>query len=1006
MLQSREEELCRLQGRKGLTTAKRVKGLAAVEELDSQIFLISTRQLQFKRNWSIEVEEKQVVVGNMARVFTNPEEEEKPKGYPSRVQDLLEELVLVCKSSSEAAALFHDHLMTESGEFMLSLKKSSSQTVPKPMEVMKEQQVLLKASRYPDKLKEKIIMLKDAGVQGIDRYIWLVGQIIADPDVKKLVSVQPGAEASLDSGDATLEAGPSLTSETTEAPGGPSADISKLKLPSFNETTEASVSHSHEPVLDESKQSGHVRRTPRIDKMIGVPKPLIEGVSYPGTPQWNIDRPFLTGKHLFQQEIVVPTPYMNISRRASLDRELLSNGENVRSLGAHSPAVQELLVIDDLLYMMVGIEGNYIRVRRGRLKENSPSLYVDPTMDSSIQELSKRLLPLCENYLVVSQFAESRSHFRHGLVNHALAAALRAILQDYNAMIAQLEYQFRLTRLSLQGLWFFCQPMMGAMSALSAVVQKANVKNLSGAAILNLLQSQATAMAGDTSARSLLQNLTQAASAPYFGILERWISEGVIDDPYGEFLIDENKALQKESLSQDYHATYWHQRYSLRQDVPGFLSGLAENILTAGKYLNAVRECGHSIKIQFPEDVQSADAGSSRLYMERINVAYSHASGELLNLILNKFDLMGRLRSVKHYFFMDQGDFLVHFMDIAKDELMKRSSSIVMEKLQSLLELALRTSVSASDPYHDDLTCNVEKSALLTQLQSTITTGLGSTETNGNPESFLANLSLNGSGIGTQGATGNITGIETFTLDYKVPWPLSLVVSRKALTKYQLIFRHLFHVKHVERQLCITWQAHQATRRLSFVGTAISRSYVLCQKMLHFMHCIEHYLTFEVLEPNWHSMEASMQNAKSIDEVMQQHDRFLDKCLKECMLLWPQILKKLEALKATCQQYATTTQWLIPSVNIQENQSLSNYHSQSNRDDVRGTARTRLRFKQQSLRSWKPEDERTFKSTLGRVDDEFKAELKELIFLLISHSQTEPCFAHLAQTLQGEYTAI
>lgn len=28
----------------------------------------------------------------------------------------------------------------------------------------------------------------------------------------------------------------------------------------------------------------------------------------------------------------------------------------------------------------------------------------------------------------------------------------------------------------------------------------------------------------------------------------RWISEGVIDDPYGEFLIDENKALQKVHL--------------------------------------------------------------------------------------------------------------------------------------------------------------------------------------------------------------------------------------------------------------------------------------------------------------------------------------------------------------------------------------------------------------------------------------------------------------------------
>ncbi|KAL3685944.1 hypothetical protein R1sor_003966 [Riccia sorocarpa] len=946
----------------------------------------------------------------MARAFTNQEEEDRPKGHSNRVQELLQDLIRVCKSSSETAAFVHDHLMTDPEEFIRSLKKASAQTVPKMGQVIAEQQVLLKASPHPEKLREKILMLKDAGVQGIDRYVWLVGQIIADPDVKKLVSVQPGAEAALDFSGAALEAGPSLTSEINEAPGLglPSADTSnqKSKAFSFNDTTEVSARPPHEPNLDESSQSGHVRRTSRIDKLIGVPKPLIEGVSYPGTPQWNIERPFLTGKHLYQQEIVLPTPYVSLSRKATLDRELASNGENVRSLGAYSPAVQELLAIDDLLYMMVGIEGNYIRLRRGRLKENSPSLFVDPTMDSSIQELAKRLLPLCENYLIVSQFAESRSHFRHGLVNHAFAAALRAILQDYHAMIAQLEHQFRLTRLSLQGLWFFCQPMMGVMSALSAVVQKANVKNISGAAMLNLLQSQATAMAGDSSARALLQKLTQAASAPYFGILERWISEGVIDDPYGEFLIDENKALQKESLSQDYHATYWHQRYSLRQDVPGFLSGLAENILTAGKYLNAVRECGHSIKIQFPDDTQSADAGSSRPYMERINIAYSHASSELLNVILNKFDLMGRLRSVKHYFFMDQGDFLVHFMDIAKDELMKRSSTIVMEKLQSLLELALRTSVSASDPYHDDLTCNVEKSALLTQLQSTVTTGIGSIETGGNPESFLANLSLNGSGLGTQSGTSNITGIETFTLDYKVPWPLSLVISRKALTKYQLIFRHLFHFKHVERQLCMTWQAHQATRRLSFVGTAISRSYVLCQKMLHFMQSMEHYLTFEVLEPNWHSMETSMQNSKSIDEVIQQHDKFLDKCLKECMLLWPQILKKLEALKATCQQYATTTQWLIPSLNSPDNQSSSDYRGQSNDYAVRATVRTRLRFKQLSLRNWKADDERNFKSTLGRIDDEFKAELKELIFLLISHSQTEPCFAHLAQALQGEDTLV
>lgn len=43
----------------------------------------------------------------------------------------------------------------------------------------------------------------------------------------------------------------------------------------------------------------------------------------------------------------------------------------------------------------------------------------------------------------------------------------------------------------------------------------------------------------------------------------------------------------------------------------------------------------------------------------------------------------------------------------------------------------------------------------------------------------------------------------------QVQWPLSIVISRKALTKYQLLFRLLFHCKHVERQLCGAWQVHQ-----------------------------------------------------------------------------------------------------------------------------------------------------------------------------------------------------
>ena len=40
-----------------------------------------------------------------------------------------------------------------------------------------------------------------------------------------------------------------------------------------------------------------------------------------------------------------------------------------------------------------------------------------------------------------------------------------------------------------------------------------------------------------------------------------------------------------------------------------------------------------------------------------------------------------------------------------------------------------------------------------------------------------------------------LKGMEAFALDYAVEWPVSLVISRKELTKYQLVFRHLFFLQ-------------------------------------------------------------------------------------------------------------------------------------------------------------------------------------------------------------------
>ncbi|KAE8009823.1 hypothetical protein FH972_006235 [Carpinus fangiana] len=656
-----------------------------------------------------------------------------------------------------------------------------------------------------------------------------------------------------------------------------------------------------------------------------------------------------------------------------------------KAIGCFDAAVQELIVIDDLLSAMVGIEGRYISIKRVRGKEDHVIFLVDPSMDLALQELAKKIFPLCESFLMINQFVESRSQFKNGLVNHAFAAALRALLLDYQAMVAQLEHQFQLGRLSIQGLWFYCQPMMASMQALSTVIQKASANNFAGSAVLNLLQSQAKAMAGDSAVRSLLEKMAQCASNAYLGILERWVYEGVIDDPYGEFFIAENKSLQKESLTQDYDAKYWRQRYSLKDGIPSFLANIAGTILTTGKYLNVMRECGHPVQVPGSENSKLMTFGSNHHYLECIKAAYDFASSELLNLIKEKYDLIGKLRSIKHYLLLDQGDFLVHFMDIARDELTKKLDDISVEKLQSLLDLALRTTAAAADPCHEDLTCCVERSSLLKRLG-----------TLKDPEVIRTVAESN-----DLEEPVNITGLETFSLSYQVQWPLSIVISRKALRKYQLIFRFLFRCKHVDRQLCGAWQVHQGVRALNMRGTAISRSSLLCRSMLKFINSLLHYLTFEatlsliyitpcsqVLEPNWHIMHNRLQTAKSIDEVVQHHDFFLDKCLRECLLLLPELLKKVERLKSLCLQYAAATQWLISSsIDIPKLDELS--------DGSVGNSRSPSRAVKLTSRNAAVTD------SILKFEKEFNAELQSLGPILSSSSQAEPYLTHLAQWILG-----
>jgi gamma-tubulin complex component 2 len=249
-----------------------------------------------------------------------------------------------------------------------------------------------------------------------------------------------------------------------------------------------------------------------------------------------------------------------------------------------------------------------------------------------------------------------------------------------------------------------------------------------GGIILGILAHRLSTLAGDVSARALLENLLHESSKPYMHMLNLWLHHGEINDPHGEFLIKEQKSIRKEKLDEDYTDEYWDKRYTIREgEVPPQLDALKGKVLLAGKYLNVVRECGGidvakdktmDVPLTF-DDPRFSYSPTLRLvidgrFLENIKSAYSYANTSLLKLLITTHALPDRLRSLKHYFFLDRSDFFTHFLELAGSELKKSSKLVQVTRVQTMLDVTLRQpgSVAASDPFKEDVKVEMSDMAL------------------------------------------------------------------------------------------------------------------------------------------------------------------------------------------------------------------------------------------------------------------------------------------------------
>ncbi|KAI0777978.1 Spc98 family-domain-containing protein [Irpex lacteus] len=682
--------------------------------------------------------------------------------------------------------------------------------------------------------------------------------------------------------------------------------------------------------------------------------------------------------------------------------------------------IQEALILEDLLFVLMGIEGTYITYPPDYSPEDEDPLHgirfmLAPSLGNLILSHCGADPSLATYYTGITSFIEARSHLDFGLVNHALCAAMRDMLKDYQTLLAQLEYAFNTSpQFTLQKLWFYVHPTLHTLSLLyllttelanaddpggsdsgsdssSSEDDEENARNealglggaklkavlkeyktgqidgsstipVKGGEVLAILHDRMQNMSGDPAAKELYGALMQAAGNPYVDMVQMWIRTGRLVDPHEELCVKESKFINRGTLEVDYTDEYWERRYTLRDGstlggsskrhqagiplartpggrlpggacIPPLLERWKHKMLLAGKYLNVIRECGIEITqdwIQIDSDGLSLEEDK---FYKTIDDAYTHANRTLLRLLLRDQQLILRLRSLKRYFFLSQSSFLTHLLDLSHSELKKTAKSASLVKLQSLLDLALNTDAVGEDAmFREDVKVTMATSGLYDWLLKVVRVS-----------GDLDGKDLDGAKSGHEDSKKDKDdkkqpiAIDVLTLDYHVKFPLSLVISRKTILRYQLIFRFLLHLKNVEQSLSAMWIEHKTptwrrqtrprqpstSRPSSRAGTPHPppkdwhtdfenwrrRVFLLRARMLAFVQQILAYTTFEVLEPNWRKLESKLEAGKveTVDQLLRDHVDFLDTCLKECMLTSDKLLKACSRLLLACSTFVLYT---------------------------------------------------------------------------------------------------
>ena len=447
--------------------------------------------------------------------------------------------------------------------------------------------------------------------------------------------------------------------------------------------------------------------------------------------------------------------------------------------------VSEEAFLRDLIYVLQGLEGNLL------LFSESESRYL----------VNGRIRAARPIHSLVEKLGKIGTDFRYlqgqvgfhrenmGVLRQSFCRAMAQELAEYLKLVAYLESSLNEKAgsegsMSLKKVVYWFHEAGILLNFLRELVR--DTANLRGGAFLSYLEQ--FRQHGNDQIRAVITRILDQMMLPYGEMLQGWLREGSLNDPFGEFFIAEaNRGNGNVSRTFDFDGfEFWNQKFVLRlSELPKFIpEALARRALVAGKtrkFIQAfLKNPPTHLRYQNPAALNQNDRESFTGSVLRENLcesmekemklAYRNACKQVRRILIEDCQLIEQIRCIKQYVLLCKGDFSMNLLELLWEGLNRPAGSLFRHNLVGVLESSIDCTRNAREP--DWLLANLDVR-------------------------LLSNDQISGS---------SATGWDVFALDYRVSFPVDCVLDPQSMQEYSKLSRYIWGLKRLEAVLSRCFQ--------------------------------------------------------------------------------------------------------------------------------------------------------------------------------------------------------